>query len=59
MARRHGIVWQRGFFDHRLRDSSAWQAKTMYVRLNPVRAGLCKEPDQWPYQWDPTVGADG
>ena len=21
-----------------------------YVRMNPVRAGLCRQPEDWPYQ---------
>ncbi|PXA04644.1 hypothetical protein DDZ13_05585 [Coraliomargarita sinensis] len=53
MARRHGIVWQKGFFDHRLRNDAALDEKAAYIRLNPVRAGLCKHPETWPYVWEP------
>ncbi len=42
--------WQEGFFDHLLRSAESYSEKWEYVRLNPVRAGLCKEPEQWPYQ---------
>ena len=42
--------WQEGFFDHLLRNSESYSQKWEYVRMNPVRAGLCKEPEQWPYQ---------
>lgn len=42
--------WQEGFFDHVLRNSESYAQKWEYVRMNPVRAGLCEEPDQWPYQ---------
>ncbi len=42
--------WQEGFFDHLLRSSASYSEKWNYVRMNPVRAGLCKEPGQWPHQ---------
>jgi putative transposase len=42
--------WQRGFFDHALRSGESCEEKWQYVLQNPVRAGLVKEPDDWPYQ---------
>jgi putative transposase len=42
--------WQEGFFDHVLRSGESYSEKWEYVRQNPVRAGLCKSPDQWPWQ---------
>ncbi|MGJ8649185.1 MAG: REP-associated tyrosine transposase [Opitutaceae bacterium] len=51
MARRLGIKWQKGFFDHRLRTDEAFDEKAAYVRLNPVRAGLCERPIDWPHIW--------
>jgi REP element-mobilizing transposase RayT len=51
LARRQGIVWQRDFFDHRLRSESEFTAKAQYVRLNPVRAGLVARPEDWPHTW--------
>ena len=42
-------VWQRGFFDHVLRSSESYSEKWNYVRENPVRAGLVKNPRDWPY----------
>ncbi len=44
-----GIVWQRGFFDHRLRNDESFYEKSLYVAMNPVRKGLCSAPEQWPY----------
>ena len=32
--------WQRGFFDHIIRNSESYSGKWDYVRENPVRAGL-------------------
>ena len=42
--------WQRGFFDHVMRSADSYSEKWEYVRLNPVRAGLCNDPEEWPYQ---------
>ena len=42
--------WQEGFFDHILRSSESYEQKWLYVRNNPVRAGLVAQPEDWPYQ---------
>jgi putative transposase len=42
--------WQDGFFDHLLRTSESYAGKWEYVRQNQVRAGLCQEPEGWPFQ---------
>jgi putative transposase len=44
-------VWQRGFFDHRLRADESFEEKATYVRMNPVRKGLVGRPDDWPHLW--------
>jgi REP element-mobilizing transposase RayT len=49
VAKRHAVLWQKGFFDHRLRNAAELKAKTVYVRCNPVRAGLVKAESDWPY----------
>jgi REP element-mobilizing transposase RayT len=43
-------VWQREFFDHVLRSRQSYDSKWIYVRENPVRAGLVTAADEWPYQ---------
>ncbi|MEY3773267.1 MAG: hypothetical protein RLZZ129_47 [Verrucomicrobiota bacterium] len=45
-----GIGWQKNFFDHRLRSDESWEEKAAYIRANPVRAGLMRENETWPYQ---------
>ena len=43
-ARNNGVVWQEGYFDHRLRDDERGEQLEMkvdYIRQNPVAAGLC------------------
>ena len=52
-AKQAGIVWQDGFFDHRLRSRQSTEEKWRYIRLNPVRRGLALTPDDWPYVWTP------
>ena len=42
--------WQPGFFDHLLRSDESYAQKWEYVRQNPVRAGLVKFAEDWPYQ---------
>jgi putative transposase len=43
-------LWQPGFFDHLLRNNESYGQKWEYVRNNPVRAGLVKQPNEWPHQ---------
>jgi len=50
-AREQHIRWQRDFFEHRLRDSASLAEKALYIRMNPVRAGLMSRPEDWPYVW--------
>ena len=44
-----GIRWQSNYFDHRLRNDAEFVEKMHYIRMNPVRAGLAKTPDDWPW----------
>jgi putative transposase len=52
-ARDAGIVWQKGFFDHRLRNDENFEEKAHYIRMNPVRKGLVAQPEDWPFVWNP------
>ncbi|ACB77870.1 REP-associated tyrosine transposase [Opitutus terrae] len=54
-AKRAGILWQDGFFDHRLRSEESFELKVDYIRRNPVRAGLAASPQDWPYVWPNAV----
>lgn len=47
-----GIVaphWQKGFFDHLIRSNESHAEKWKYVMENPVRGGLVKRTEDWPY----------
>ena len=50
-AKQAGISWQREFFDHRVRHDESLEGKSLYIAMNPVRAGLCEKPEDWPYSW--------
>jgi REP element-mobilizing transposase RayT len=55
-ALKNGVTWQDGYFDHRLRPDERGeqlQAKMNYMRGNPVAAGLCTKPEEWPWIIDP------
>lgn len=43
-----GHLWQERFHSF-VMDESHLIACVRYVELNPVRAGLCREPQQWPW----------
>jgi REP element-mobilizing transposase RayT len=55
-ARTNHVLWQEGYFDHRLRPDergSQFSAKMNYIRQNPVAAGLCARAEKWPWIIDP------
>ena len=53
-AKRAGVVWQRDFFDHRIRSHESLQQKADYIRQNPVRKGLVGLAADWEFVWAPT-----
>ena len=51
-AHENQVIWQDGYFDHRLRDDEHGEqlsAKMNYIRQNPVAARLCAKPEEWPW----------
>lgn len=53
MLKRSGPVWQDERFDHVIRQRDSLAEKIEYVRMNPVRKGLCVRPEDWPWLWEP------
>ena len=51
-ARQNDIVWQQGYFDHRLRSDESLDEKARYIRSNPLAGGLCEKAQDWPWVWD-------
>jgi putative transposase len=43
-------VWLRSFWDTQIRSGKHYEQKLEYIRQNPVRAGLCRSPEDWPFQ---------
>jgi REP element-mobilizing transposase RayT len=50
-----GTFWQRDFWDTQLRRGESYSRKWEYARNNPVRAGLVRQPEDWPYQGELNV----
>jgi putative transposase len=46
-AKNFEIKWQKNFFEHRLRSDESANDKAYYMELNPIRAGLVKQPTEW------------
>ena len=56
----HAVVWQEGYFDHRLRTDEHGEqlsAKMNYIRQNPVAAVCCYKSEDWPWIIDPFANA--
>ena len=42
-------IWERSFTNHRIRNWDDYEKHRRYIHLNPVRAGLCQVPQDYPY----------
>ncbi|HET9179468.1 MAG TPA: transposase [Terriglobia bacterium] len=47
--KRTGRLWQGRFFDRALRAVREYNAKVEYIHLNPVKAGLVRRAEDWPW----------
>jgi len=51
-------VWQESFTNHRIRDTDDYRRHCEYIRMNPVRANLVREPVEYSYSSaNPAFGA--
>ena len=48
-----GWLWQQRFYDHIIRNEDDYRETREYILLNPVRKGLVKLPEEWPYSGCP------
>jgi putative transposase len=48
-------IWQRGFSDHRIRDSQDYRNHMNYLTQNPVKRRLVETPSE--YAWSSASGA--
>jgi REP element-mobilizing transposase RayT len=46
---RCGSLWMVDYHDRYIRDMDHFLNARAYIRMNPVKAGLCKEPEDWPW----------
>jgi REP element-mobilizing transposase RayT len=44
---RTGEFWQPEYFDRAIRDERGFIAAVEYIEFNPVKAGLCANPQEW------------
>jgi REP element-mobilizing transposase RayT len=46
---RRGRFWFEDYFDRYVRNAQHFDNAVSYIESNPVRAGLCKAPWEWPW----------
>ena len=46
---RSGKLWQDDYWDRYIRDEAHYRKVVHYIEANPVKAGLVKTPEQWPF----------
>ena len=46
---REGHFWMREYWDRYIRDEKHFHNVVDYIQGNPVKAGLCREPHDWPW----------
>lgn len=42
-------VWQKGFAERRMRDAEEFMTRREYIHQNPVRAGLARTAEEYPF----------
>jgi putative transposase len=47
--RREVSIWQRRFWEHRIRDEADFERHADYIHYNPVRHGYAARASEWPY----------
>jgi putative transposase len=45
------VLWQKGYFDHRIRNDSEFDEKAAYIRHNPAVKSFCERAKDWPWVW--------
>jgi putative transposase len=44
-----GEIWEKSFYDRRVRDWEEYCAFQRYIHLNPLRKGFATAPEEYPY----------
>jgi putative transposase len=45
----NGEIWQPSYYDRRVRDAEEYVAFKHYIHQNPVKRGLAKTAEEYPY----------
>ncbi|GIV02400.1 MAG: hypothetical protein KatS3mg082_3032 [Nitrospiraceae bacterium] len=51
LGRKGRDFWQRESYDHLVRNEKDFLRIWQYMLANPVKAGLCEHPEEWPFLW--------
>ena len=51
LLERSGPFWEKEYYDHIVRNPSAFSNILNYILQNPVKAGLTRNWKEWPYTW--------
>jgi len=46
---RRGRFWMADYFDRYIRNSEHFANTVRYIENNPVKVGLCRKPEDWPF----------
>ncbi len=49
LLKRRGPFWMRDYHDRFIRNEDHYEYAVGYIRRNPVMAGLCERPEDWPW----------
>jgi REP element-mobilizing transposase RayT len=49
LSGRRGSLWMVDYHDRYIRDMDHFLNAKAYIRRNPVKAGLCEKPEDWPW----------
>ena len=47
LAKKEQTIWQRRFWEHKVRDEKDMKSHIEYIHFNPVKHGLVKAPCDW------------
>jgi putative transposase len=47
--RKESTIWQRRYWEHRIRSEKDLRHHMDYIHYNPVKHGLSQSPTEWPY----------
>jgi REP-associated tyrosine transposase len=51
VLQRSGTFWEHESFDHYIRNEAEWKRTVKYVLENPVKAGLVRTWQDWPWNY--------